>query len=117
MDKAVEFFESWVKSQKEFLDNWVKSQKELVEHWTEATRKLQEAILSMGASQEGTPGKEIYNFSNKWITMMANSSKVFTEEATRIQEVWKNTVEKQMEISREMVKNLSERVAQTAEEK
>jgi hypothetical protein len=38
---------------------------------------------------------------------MANSSKVFTDEAGRLQETWKNAVEKQMDMSREAVKNFS----------
>jgi len=39
---------------------------------------------------------------------MVNSSKLFTVEAEKIQDTWKNTVENQMAMSREMVKNFSE---------
>lgn len=111
MEKALEFFDAWVKSQKDFLENWVKTQKEFMENWTEATKKLQEGFLSLGGPQEG-PGKEMLNLYNSWINTMLNSSKVFTDEAVKIQENWKNTVEKQMEMSREMVKNFLELFAQ-----
>jgi hypothetical protein len=46
---------------------------------------------------------------------MVNSSKVFTDEAGRVQETWRNIVEKQMEMSREAVKNFSEAVKKAAE--
>jgi hypothetical protein len=116
MEKLTEYVEAWMKSQKEFMDNWVKSQKEFMENWTEATKKLQESFMNMGGSQEG-PAKEILTHYNAWLTTMVNSSKAFTDEAGKIQETWKNTVEKQMEMSKEMVKNLSDLFMQTAEKK
>jgi hypothetical protein len=77
-----------------------------MENWTAATKKLQESFMNMGGSQEG-PAKEMLTLYNSWITTMVNSSKVFTDEATKMQETWKNTVEKQVEMSKEMVKSLS----------
>ena len=70
----------------------------------------------MGGSQEG-PTKEILSLFNSWLTTMMSSSKAFTVEAEKIQETWKNTVEKQMEMSREIVKNYSAFFKQTAEKK
>jgi hypothetical protein len=107
MEKGLEFIDAWVKSQKEFMENWVKSQKEFMENWTEATKKLQESFMNMGDSQGG-PTKEMLNLYNSWLTTMVNSSKVFADEAGKIQETWKNAVENQMEMSSEMVKNFSE---------
>jgi hypothetical protein len=107
MEKAYEFFEGWVKSQRDFLDNWVKTQKEFMENWTEATKKFQEAFFSRVGSHNGPGGEEIIELYDAWINTMVNSSKVFTDEAIRIQETWKNTVEKQMEMSKEIVKNFS----------
>ena len=107
MEKAAEFFDAWAKSQKEFMENWMKSQKEFMENWTEATKKLQESFMNMGGSQEG-PAKDMFTLYNSWITTMVNSSKAFTDEATKMQETWKSTVEKQVEMSKEMVKSLSE---------
>jgi len=117
MEKVVEFFDGWVKSQRDFLENWVKTQKEFMENWTEATKKLQEAFFSQLGSQEGPTGKGMGELYNTWINTMVNSSKVFTDEAIKIQETWKNTVEKQMEMSKEMVKNFSELFGRTAERK
>lgn len=116
MDKVLEFLDAWMKSQKEFMEKWVRSQKEFMENWTDATRKMQEAFLSMGEGQEGT-STDRSNLYRSWLTTMVNSSKVFTDEAGKIQESWKNTVEKQMEMSREMVKNMMELFKQAAEKK
>ncbi len=113
MEKIVEFFDAWVKSQKEFIENWVKSQKEFMEHWTEATKKMQESFTSMGGPQEG-PAKEMINLCNSWVTTMINASKSFSDEAARMQETWKNAFEKQLEMSREMVKNFTELFKQKA---
>ena len=107
MEKVLEFFDAWVKSQKEFMENWVKSQKEFMENWTEATKKMQESFTGIGGSQEG-PAKEMQNLYNSWVNTMVNSSKSFSAEAAKIQEAWKNTFEKQLEMSREMIKNFSE---------
>jgi hypothetical protein len=116
MEKGLEFFDAWVKSQKEFLDTWLQSQKEFLADWSESIRKLQESCVNMGSSQEG-PGKETAALFNSWFTTIVNSSKVFSDEAVKIQETWKNTIEKQMEITGEMVKNLSGCFMQTGERK
>jgi hypothetical protein len=116
MEKVMEFFDAWMKSQKEFMENWVKSQKEFMENWTEGTKKLQESFVNMGGSQEG-PAKEMLNLYNSLLTTMGNSSKVFADEAVKIQETWKNTAEKQMEMSREIVSNFSELFKKAGEKK
>jgi len=54
MEKGFEFFDEWIKSQKEFLT-----------YWTESIRKLQEAFLNIGGSQEG-PGKEMFSSAAGW---------------------------------------------------
>lgn len=112
MEKLLELVDAWMKSQKEFMDNWAKSQKEFMDSWTEASRKLQESFGKVGLPQEG-PAKEMMNIYNSWASTMMNSSKVFAEEAAKIQDSWKVSIEKQMDMSREMLKSLSERFAQT----
>ena len=116
MKKGLEFFDSWVKSQKEFLETWLKSQREFLTNWTESMKKLQESFTNLGGSQEG-PGKEVVNLFNSLFNNMANSAKVFSDEAMKMQETWKITVEKQMEMSREMVKNFSHLFEQPGERK
>ena len=102
MDKGTEIFDVWIASQKGFMDNWVKSQKEFMENWTEATKKLQESFINLGGPQEG-PAKEMFKMYNSWVTTMTDSSKVFTDEAVKMQDAWKKSVEKQLE----MLKNFS----------
>lgn len=116
MEKPLEFFDAWVKNQKDFMENWTKSQKKFLENWAEATKKLQESFLSLGGPQEG-PMKEISNYYNSWINTMVSSSKTFTDEAVKIQETWKNNIEKQMEMTREMVKNYLEPFKQGGKKK
>ncbi len=108
MNEAAEIFESWFKLQKEFMDKWMKSQKEFMENWTEASRKLQESFFNLGGAKEGVAGKEILGAYNTWLNMMMDSSRIFTDEAIKIQESWKTSVEKQMEMSKEMFRNFSE---------
>jgi len=107
MEKILEYIDAWVKYQKEFMESWLKSQKEFMENWIAATRKIQESMLSMGMVQEG-PAKEILTQYKSWLTKMEESSKALTDEAGKVQETWKNTIEKQMDMGREMMKNFSE---------
>ena len=116
MEKGLEFFDAWVKSQKEFLETWLKSQKELMTNWTESIQKLQGSFLNLGSSQEG-PGKEMLNLLKPWFNSMANSAKVFSDEVVKIQETSKSAFEKQMEMSREMAQNFSELFKKAGEKK
>ena len=116
MEKGLEFFDSWVKSQKEFLETWLKSQKDFLTNWTESMKKMQESLTNLGVSQEG-PGKEMGNLFSALFTNMTNSAKAFSDEALKMQETWKITVEKQMEMGREMARNFSNLFEQTAEKK
>jgi len=106
MEKMLEYIDALMRYQKEFMESWVKSQKEFMENWIAATGKIQESLLSMGLTQEG-PAKELLTQYKTWITKMEDSSKVLTDEAGKVQETWKNTIEKQMDMSREMMKNFS----------
>ena len=116
MEKGMEFFDAWVKSQNEFLETWLKSQKELLTNWTESIQKLQASFLNIEGFKEG-PGKEMFNLFNPWFKTMANSAKVFSDEVVKIQETLKSTFEMQMEMSRDMVKNFSELFKQAGQKK
>ncbi len=113
MDKVLEFVDSWMKSQKEFMEGWVKSQKEFMDNWTVATKIIHDSLLSAGGRPEGAT-KEILGWYQSALMSLVDSSKVLTDEAEKIQETWKNTVAKQMDMSREMVKNFSEFFKKTA---
>jgi hypothetical protein len=116
MEKGLEFFDAWVKSQKEFLETWSKSQQEFLNNWNDSTKKLQETFVNLGTSQEG-PAKEMTGLFSSLFNNMASSTKIFSDEAVKMQETWKGTVEKQMEMSREMVKNFSQMFKPVGEKK
>ncbi len=107
MDKIMEFIDALMKSQKEFMESWVNSQKQFIESLTGATKTMQDSFLSMGGTQESTT-KEMLNLYKSTLTTIVDSSKVLTDEAERIQETWKNAFAKQLDMSRDIVKNLSE---------
>src|SRR5512147_1949426 len=106
MEKAVDLVDTMMKAQKEFLDSWVNSQRQFLENWTEATKVMQGSLLSLEGPQENA-AKEMLNLYKSALSTMVDSSKVLAEEAGKLQATWKNTVEKQMDISRDMVKNFS----------
>jgi hypothetical protein len=107
MEQIVQFVDTLMKSQKEFMENWVNSQRQFMESWTGAAKIMQGSLLTLGEPQEGT-SKEMLNLYRSALTAMMDSSKVLTDEAAKIQETWKKSVEKQMDMSRDMVKNFSE---------
>ncbi|HEX9137059.1 MAG TPA: hypothetical protein VF905_08965 [Nitrospirota bacterium] len=106
MEKVIELVDTMMKAQKEFLDGWVNSQRQFMENWTEATKIMQGSLLNMEGPQENA-AKEMLNLYKSALTTMVDSSKVLADEAGKLQVTWKNTVEKQMEMSRDMVKNFS----------
>ena len=107
MEKILELVDAWMKSQKEFMENWTKAQKDFMENWMVATKQLQESLLTMGGPQEG-PMKDTFNQYKAWFATMEQSSKAFTNETEKMQELWKNAAEKQMDMSRQMIKNYAE---------
>ena len=106
MNNMMDMVDSCMKAQKDFMDSCAKAQKEGVERWTEATVKLQKPFLNMVGSQDG-PMKELLGFYSNGLTTMMNSAKTVADESGRIQEAWKNTVEKQMEMAREMMEKMT----------
>jgi regulator of sigma D len=51
VEKAFEFFDTWVGSRKDFFDNWIRSQKELIDNWIEAITKIQQSASTMAGSR------------------------------------------------------------------
>lgn len=109
MEKGTEAFDAWARPQKDFLDNWSKSQKEFFEKWTEGTKSLQKMLMDASGIKEGT---DAFNTCNTLFTTMNDSSKAFAEGMFNMQETWKANLEKQLEMTKEMVKKLSEMFAQ-----
>ena len=104
MEKLVEYVEAWTKAQKEFMERWVQSQKEFTENWVVATKLIQDSLISMARPPEGA-GREILDLYQSALMAMVDSSKVLTDEAGKIQYMWKENVDRQMDLSRELVEN------------
>jgi hypothetical protein len=107
MEKMIELVDAWMKSQKEFMETWMKSQKDFMENWMAATKKLQDAFLMAGVPQD-SPMKETLDRYKAWFSTMEQSSKSFVDETGKVHELWKNAAEKQMDMSRQMIKNYAE---------
>ena len=114
MEKAFEFFDTWVKSQKDFLDIWIRSQKELMDIWLDSIKKIQLSFSIMAGSQRVS--LQLLELFNSWFTTMLSLSKAFTEGITNLQNAWK-TIEKQMEMSKEITKQFLDLVAKAEETK
>jgi len=106
MNNVMDMMDSCMKTQKDFMDSCAKAQSEGLERWTEATTKLQQPFLNMVGMQEG-PMKDMIGFYSNGLTTMMNSAKTVAAESGKIQEAWKSTVEKQMEMAREMMQQMS----------
>jgi hypothetical protein len=102
MEKAFEFFDPWLKSQKDFLNNWIRSQKELMDNWLDSIKKLRMSFDAMAGTQGGS--QELFKLFNSWFTTMLISSEAFTEGITNLQNAWKTTIDKQIEMSKEIAK-------------
>ena len=106
MNNVMDMMDSCVKTQTDFMDSCAKAQKAGLERWTEATVKLQKPFLNMVGTQEG-PMKDMLGFYNNGLMTMMNSAKTVADESGRIQESWKSAVEKQMEMTREMMQKMT----------
>jgi hypothetical protein len=115
MEKALELYDTWLKSQKDFLNNWTGSQKELMDNWLESIEKIQMSFGTMAGTQGGS--QQFFNLFNSWFTTMLSSSKAFTEGITNLQNAWKTTIEKQMEMSKEASKHIIDLLTKVGETK
>jgi hypothetical protein len=115
MEKAFDFFDTWLKSQKDFLENWTGSQKGLMGEWIEATKKIRESFGSITGSQAGT--LQTFDLFSSWFGTMLDSMMAFTEGMTNLQNVWKTMVEKQVEINKEIAAFIFESFPKVGEKK
>jgi hypothetical protein len=115
VEKAFAFFDTWVRLQKDFLDNWTGSQKELMENWLDSIKKIQLSFSTMAGSRGVSP--QLLDLFNSWYTTMLSSSRAFTEGITNLQNAWKTTIEKQMEMSKEIAKQIFDLFVKVGEAK
>lgn len=103
--KGAEAFDAWVKPQKDLLDNWSKSQKEFFEKWMEGTKSFQKMFMNMSGIKEGT---EAFKACDTWLAGMMESFKSVTDGMMSMQDTWRANVDKQIEMSKEMVKKFAD---------
>lgn len=115
MENAFEFFETWLRSQKDFMDNWLGSQKGMMDNWLDTTKKIQQSFGAMAGTRGGS--QQLFDLFNSWFTTMLNSSKVFTEGITNLQNLWKDMTQKQMEMNKEIAQHFFDLFSKVGEAK
>ena len=116
MENQLEYFDVLANTQKQVLGNLVTAQKDLRAQWLDSMSKVHSTVTSI----PGIPGlsdtpqsKEALNQFNTWFNTMVTSTKTFSDEALKMQENLNTAFEKQIDLSREVVKSFSE-LAKTA---
>jgi len=108
MDKGLEFFDAWAKTQKDFLETSLKTQEVFRAHWLDSMKKSQESFYSTAGSLDNPHAKEMLKLFNAWIGTMINTSELINDEVVKLQQSWGKTLDNQIEQSKEMVKVFSE---------
>ncbi len=115
MEKQMEYFDVLANTQKQVLGNLVTAQKELRAQLLDGMGKVQTTLTSIPSISETPQSKEALNQFNSWFNIMISSTKTFSDEALKMQENMNSAFEKQLEISRDVVKSFSA-LAKTATE-
>ena len=102
MEKTFEFFDTWLKSQKDFLNNWLRSHRQLMDNWLDSTMKIRASLGALAGGKGGS--QELVNLFNSWFNTMLISSETFTQGITNLQNVWMATIDKQIEIGKEIAR-------------
>ena len=105
MNKQLEYFDVLANTQKQAFENLLSSQKDLRAQWNAAISKTQAAFSSIPGLPENAQTKEALNQFNTWFSTVASTSQNATEEALKTQEYWISAYEKQLAISRDVLKN------------
>lgn len=113
MEKQLEYFDVLANTQKQVLNNLVVAQKDLRAQLLDGMGKVQTTLTSIPSISETPQSKEALNHFNSWFNMMISSTKTFSDEALKMQQNLNSAFEKQLDISRDVVKSFSE-LAKTA---
>ncbi|MGA2193553.1 MAG: hypothetical protein ABSG42_09300 [Nitrospirota bacterium] len=120
MARETEIFDAWIQSQREFMESVMKGQQELLNNITDSARKMQDAFLRPLCSQPGSESdpsqRQAFNAYNTVVETMVNSSKLFTDEVMRMQEAWRHTLDRQVDIGKRMTSSMFEMGRRSAEE-
>lgn len=105
MDKQLEYFDVLTNTQKQVFNNLLNAQKDLRAQWIDAIGKTQAAFTTIPGLPETPQTKEALNQFNTWFSTVASNSQSATEEALKVQENCISAYEKQLAISREVLKS------------
>ncbi len=108
MEKQLEYFEVLANTQKEVLGNLVTAQKDLRTQWLDSMSKVHSTVTSIPGIPETPQSKEALDQFNSWYSTMVNSTSTFSDQALKMQENLNTAFEKQIDISREVVKSFSD---------
>jgi len=103
VEKAFEFYGTWLKWQQDFLYSWFRCQKELMDNWLEGVKNMQMSFGMMTGSQGWS--QQLFDLYNSWVSIIS-SSRAFVEGNTNFQNDWKTMIERQMEMGKEASKQL-----------
>ena len=117
MEKGLEFFDAWAKTQKDFLESSLKSQEVFRSHWLDSMKKSQETFLDSAGSFDNPQSKEALKLFNTWFNSVISSSELFNEEVLKVQKTWEKTLETQLEQSKELVKGFTDFLNKQTEKK
>ena len=105
MENQFKYFDVLANTQKQVTDNLLSAQKDLRVQWTDAISKTHAAFTSIPGLPETLQTKETLNQFNTWFSSVANNAQTATEEALKTQESWISAYEKQLTVSRDLLKN------------
>jgi hypothetical protein len=108
MDKQLEYFDALTSAQKQVFTNLLSAQKDLRVQWSEAINKTHAAFTTIPGLPETPQTKEALNQFNIWFSTVASTSQNAADEALKTQEHWISAYEKQLAISRDVLKNFVE---------
>jgi hypothetical protein len=108
METQLDYFDTWMNTQKAFMNNMLNAQKEMRSQWLDSVQKVQDSISKLPGVQENPQAKEALNLYNTWFSTMLNTTKALGDEALKVQETLNTSIEKQIEMGRELVSSLSE---------
>ncbi len=113
MEKGLEFFDAWAKTQKGFLESSLRSQEILRSQWLDSMKKTQEAFLNSASSFDNPLAKETLKLYNIWFNGVIGSSELFNEELLRLQKSWEKMLENQLEQNRQLAKSFEDFLKKT----
>jgi len=105
MDKQLEYFDVLANTQKQAFTNLLEAQKNLRTQWQDAISKTNASFTSIPGLPENAQTKEALNQFNTWFSMVTTSSQTATEEALKAQENWISAYDKQLAVSRDVLKS------------